>query len=80
MYVPIELLADDTWAAEDDKTGFLSVGGDSLIDYIFKDDQYPWPWCKLLLKNKNMINEDKWESSTNKKIAFIFDEWSNFFG
>ena len=28
MYVPVELLADDAWAAEDDKTGFLNVGMD----------------------------------------------------
>ena len=26
MYVPVELLADDAWADEDDKTGFLNVG------------------------------------------------------
>ena len=26
MDVGIKLLADDVWAAEDDKTGFLSVG------------------------------------------------------
>ena len=30
----IELLAYDVWAAEDDKTGFLSVGVDILINYI----------------------------------------------
>ena len=27
---PVELLADDLWAAEYDKTGFLSVGVESL--------------------------------------------------
>ena len=26
--VPVKLLADDAWAAEDDKTGFLNVGVD----------------------------------------------------
>ena len=26
--VPVELLADYAWAAEDDKTGFLNVGVD----------------------------------------------------
>ena len=25
MDIPVELLADDAWAAEDDKTGFLNV-------------------------------------------------------
>ena len=28
MDVPVELLADDSWAAEDDKTGLLNVGVD----------------------------------------------------
>ena len=35
MDICVELLADDVWAAEDDKTGFLNVGVD-----IF--DQYFW--------------------------------------
>ena len=26
MDVPAKLIPDDTWAAEDDKTGFLNVG------------------------------------------------------
>ena len=28
MDVPVELLADDAWAAEYDKTGFFNVGVD----------------------------------------------------
>ena len=28
MDVPVKLLADDAWAADDDKTGFLNVGVD----------------------------------------------------
>ena len=28
MDVPVELLADDAWAAEEDKTRFLNVGVD----------------------------------------------------
>ena len=28
MDIPIKLLADDVWAAEDNKTGFLKVGVD----------------------------------------------------
>ena len=35
MDVPVKLLADDAWAAEDDKTGFLSVGVDSFESVIF---------------------------------------------
>ena len=71
MDVPVELLADDAWSAVDDKAGFLNVGVDFSVDYISKDDQYPWPWCKLVLKHKNMINEDKWESWTNEKMVFF---------
>ena len=32
--VGIELLSDDVWAAEDDKTGFLSVGVD-IFDRLY---------------------------------------------
>ena len=34
MDVPIELLADDAWAAEDYKTGFLSVGV-GILEQLF---------------------------------------------
>ena len=44
-----------------------------LVNYICKDDQYPWPWCKLVQKYKNMINEDNWDSWTNE---MFFDKWS----
>ena len=33
----IELLADDVWAAEDDKTGFLSVGVDIFDRLYFQE-------------------------------------------
>ena len=34
MDVGVELLANDVWAAEDDKTGFLSVVGD-IYDWLY---------------------------------------------
>ena len=34
MDVCVELLANDVWAAEDDKTGFLSVGVD-IFDQLY---------------------------------------------
>ena len=34
IYVCVELLADDVWESEDDKTGFFSVGVDNL-DRLF---------------------------------------------
>ena len=51
MDVPVELLADDVWEAEYDKTNFLSVGVDIFDQLFLKNDQFPWPWCKLVLKN-----------------------------
>ena len=71
MDVPVELLADDAWVAEYDKTGLLNIGVDFFVGYISKDDQYPWPCWKLVLKHKNMINEDKWEIWTNEKMRFF---------
>ena len=39
MDVSVELLADDLWAAEDNKTGFFSVGVDSFDRLYLKNDQ-----------------------------------------
>ena len=72
MDVPVKLLADDAWADEDDKTGFLNMEWIVLVDYIFKGNQYPWLWCKLVLKHKNIINEDKWEIWTNENWYFVW--------
>ena len=36
MDVPVELLADDAWASEDDKTGFLTFGVDSFNQLYLK--------------------------------------------
>ena len=35
MDVPVELLADDVWAAEDDKTGLFNVGMDCFGQLYF---------------------------------------------
>ena len=37
MDVPFELLANNVWAAEDDKTGFLSVGADIFYRLYLKE-------------------------------------------
>ena len=39
-----------------------------LIDYFCKNDKFSCPWYKILLKIKNTINENKRESSTNRKM------------
>ena len=73
MDVRVELLVNDVWAAGDDITDFLSVGVNSLIYYIWKNDQFPCPWCKLVPKNENTRKEDKWESSTNGNMRFFYE-------
>ena len=52
IYVCVESLADDIWEAEDDKTGFFSVGVDSFESVIFENEQFCSPWCKIVLKFK----------------------------
>ena len=47
--VCVELLADDVQEAEDDKTGFLSVGVDSFESIIFENYQSSCLWWKLVL-------------------------------
>ena len=49
MYVRVELLADDIWEAEDDKTGFSGVEVDSFDRLLLKNNQFTFPWCKLVL-------------------------------
>ena len=58
--VRFDLLADNIWEAEDYKTGFLNVGVGGLDQIFFLNDQFPCPWCKIVLKIENMINEDTW--------------------
>ena len=68
MDVCVKLHAYDVWSDEDDEAGLLSVGVNSSDQLFLKSDQFPCPWCKLVLKNEKSINEDKWESSTNRNM------------
>ena len=43
------LLADDVRAAEYDKTGFLSFGVDSFDKLYLENNQFTFPWYKLVL-------------------------------
>ena len=47
---PVELLVDDAWAAEDDKTGFLGVGVDSFDWYFFKRWTIYFPMIQISTK------------------------------
>ena len=81
IYVRVELLADDLWEAEYDKTGFFSVGVDSFDRLFLKIRPISFPMVQNITKTKNMINGDKWEISTNRKIIyFLMNDWNIFFG
>ena len=47
MDVCVELLADDLWAAADDKTGFLRVGVDIFDRLYFKERPISLPMVQI---------------------------------
>ena len=57
MDVYVELLADDVWAAEDDKTGFLSVEVDSFDRLYLKERLISLPMVPMSTKNQKY---EKW--------------------
>ena len=57
MDIRVELLADDVWAAEDDKTGLLSVEVDSFESIIFENRPISLPIVKISTLNWKY---DKW--------------------
>ena len=78
MDVCVKLLADHLWAAEDGKTGFLSVGVDSFDRLDLKERPISFCVVPMSTINRNMINEDNWDKSTNRNMRF-FDEWSKYY-
>ena len=58
MDVCIELLADYVWAAEEDKTGFLSVGVDIFDRLYFKERPISLP---MVTMSTIKWKYDKWE-------------------
>ena len=57
MDVHVELLSDDVWAAEDDKTGFLSVGMDIFECLYLKERPISLPMVQISTKKRKY---DKW--------------------
>ena len=47
MDVCVELLADDVWSAEDDKTGFLNVEVDSFDQLYLKERPISLPMVQI---------------------------------
>ena len=78
MEVRVKLIADDVWAAELDKTGFLSIGVD-IFDRLYLKER-PISLPMLTMSNIKRIY-DKWGyvRKLNKiEICEIFDEWSKY--
>ena len=78
MNVCVELLTDDVWAAEDDKTGFLSVGVDVFDQLYLKELPISLPMVPMSIIKQKIRNEDNNENSTNRNMRF-FDEWSIYY-
>ena len=71
MDVHVELLADDVWAAEDDKTGLLGVLVDSFDILYLKERPISFPMVQISDMNKNIRNKDEWENSTEWNMIFF---------
>ena len=78
MNACVELLADDVWAAEDDKTGFLSFGVDSSDQLYLEKRPIFLPMVPMSTINQKY---DKWGQlrKLNKSKYEIFDEWSKYY-
>ena len=57
MDVCVKLIADDVWAAEDDKTGFLSVGVDIWDQLYLKEQPISFP---MVPKSTTKQKYEKW--------------------
>ena len=57
MDVCVELIVDDVWAAEYDKTGFLSVGVDSFDQLYLKERPISFPTVRISTKKRK---DEKW--------------------
>ena len=77
--VRVELIAYDVWAAEDYKTGLLSVGVDIINRYYLEKQQISLPIVQISTIRQKIRNEDKWEISTYRNMIYIFHEWSKYY-
>ena len=57
MDVRVELLADDVWAAEYDKTGFLSLGVNIFDQLYLKERPISLPMVKI---STTKLKYEKW--------------------
>ena len=75
IIVRVELVVYDVWFAEDDNTGFLSVGVD-MFDWLYlKERPISLPKAKMsTITEIYTINEIMWQKSTKIKLCEIFDE------
>ena len=74
MKVRVKLLADDVWASEEDKTGFLSVEVDIFDQLYLKEQPISLP---MVTMSTIKLIYDKWDyvrKPNKNKICEIFDE------
>ena len=81
MSVYIELLADDVWAAEDYKTGFLNVGVDIFDRLYLKERTISLPMVPMSTINQKY---DKWgqliKLNKSKYDNFLMNDQNIMFG
>ena len=72
--VRVKLTEDYVWAAEDDKTGFLSVGVDSFNRWYLKERPISFPVVPMSTIKRIYENEIMWEKLTKIEVCENFDE------
>ena len=78
MIVCVKWLADDVWAAEDDRTGLLRVVVD-IFDQLYLNKQpISLPMVPMSTKNRKY---EKWGQlrNLNKSKYELFYEWSKYY-
>ena len=71
MDVCVELLADDVWDSEHDKTGFLSVGVDIFNPLYLIERPISLPMVPTSIIKRKYENVDIWKISTNQNMRFF---------
>ena len=81
MEICVELLADDVWAVEEDKTDFLSVGVD-IFDRLYLRE-WPISFPMVTMSTKKRIY-NKWDyvkkSTKSKYVKFLMNDQNIMFG
>ena len=69
IIVRVEVIVYDVWCAEDDNTGFLSVGVNIFDRLYLKERPISLPMVPMSTIKKYMINEIMWEKLTKIEVC-----------